>query len=343
MGKKSKQRNEVFQAYFNKMYETAKIVDPIIVGSIDNIAKDYNGLSDILYDTLKGRVSHDFVKPKIRPFTVRMGYEICGGKKWEDIASACAAAEMLDAGYYAADDIFDIPFDKPITELSLINEKTIASHIFRTLAYNLLRQSKAPVINLYHAEKFMICSDKEIYQGFWTDLHMTQDTDESLYWKKVEKYSYWDWILSIGASLANASNEQLEALQKFGKKIGMAWTLANDTVDFTKKNEDIRLGRRTLPILYLLKNMKGEDEEIIKRIYRNINASKQDLEKLKQIVVRSGVITSMKQKCVNLADEGIKYLEFFPPSLDKEILKYSKRILTNNKFYKRLEDSVNNP
>lgn len=76
----------------------------------------------------------------------------------------------------------------------------------------------------------------------------------------------------IGALIANATPEQIESAAEYGRSLGTAFQLVDDVLDYsgnaqdTGKNvgDDLREGKPTLPLIYLMKN--GTDDE--KRLVR---------------------------------------------------------------------------
>jgi octaprenyl-diphosphate synthase len=77
----------------------------------------------------------------------------------------------------------------------------------------------------------------------------------------------------IGALIAGATAEQIEAAAEYGRSLGTAFQLIDDVLDYsgdkenTGKNvgDDLREGKPTLPLIYLMKN--GSDEQ--KNLVRN--------------------------------------------------------------------------
>ena len=77
----------------------------------------------------------------------------------------------------------------------------------------------------------------------------------------------------IGALISGANTDQIEAAAKYGRSLGTAFQLIDDVLDYsgnkedTGKNvgDDLREGKPTMPLIYLMKN--GSDEQ--KNLVRN--------------------------------------------------------------------------
>ncbi len=76
----------------------------------------------------------------------------------------------------------------------------------------------------------------------------------------------------IGAIIGGAGNEQQEALFQFGQHIGIAFQVADDTLDYAANGDqfgkslgqDLRQGKATLPLLHLLQHCSEQDKQMIK-------------------------------------------------------------------------------
>jgi octaprenyl-diphosphate synthase len=76
----------------------------------------------------------------------------------------------------------------------------------------------------------------------------------------------------LGAMLANATDVQCEQAAAFGRHIGTAFQLMDDLLDYTAnatqmgKNagDDLREGKPTLPLIYLLENGSSEERLLVR-------------------------------------------------------------------------------
>jgi octaprenyl-diphosphate synthase len=77
---------------------------------------------------------------------------------------------------------------------------------------------------------------------------------------------------ALGALLAKASEEQYQAAQAYGRHIGTAFQLVDDILDYTASAEqmgknagdDLREGKPTLPLIYLLDQGTLEQKKLVK-------------------------------------------------------------------------------
>jgi octaprenyl-diphosphate synthase len=81
---------------------------------------------------------------------------------------------------------------------------------------------------------------------------------------------------AVGALIAKAPETKIEAMARFGMKVGSAFQLTDDTLDYMADEEefgkalgmDLKEGKITLPLIYALRKCSPEEKKRIKKIIR---------------------------------------------------------------------------
>ena len=76
----------------------------------------------------------------------------------------------------------------------------------------------------------------------------------------------------LGALIAGASNEQIEAAAEYGRSLGTAFQLIDDVLDYSGNADDIgknvgddlREGKPTLPLIYLMQHGTPEQRQLVR-------------------------------------------------------------------------------
>lgn len=103
----------------------------------------------------------------------------------------------------------------------------------------------------------------------------------------------------MGAILAEATEAQQAALFRFGQYLGIAFQVADDTLDYTANGaslgktigQDLRQGKATLPLLHLLQQCSEQDAHMIKDRMETRTLSAADLERILLLMNEYGSIT----------------------------------------------------
>jgi octaprenyl-diphosphate synthase len=102
----------------------------------------------------------------------------------------------------------------------------------------------------------------------------------------------------MGAILAEASETEQKALFRFGQYLGIAFQVADDTLDYIANGEslgktigqDLRQGKATLPLLHLLQHCSEDDRQMIKDRMETRTLSTTDLERILFLMADFGSI-----------------------------------------------------
>jgi len=109
----------------------------------------------------------------------------------------------------------------------------------------------------------------------------------------------------IGAILGNVSPQKEAALQNFGLNLGMAFQLIDDLLDFTSTEmalgkpvgHDLKEGKITLPLIYLLQRSNGDEEvDTIRRALMEKQYDAVSRERLLDHLIRSNALPDAEKK-----------------------------------------------
>ena len=128
----------------------------------------------------------------------------------------------------------------------------------------------------------------------------------------------------IGAIVGEAPVEQQAALFRFGQHIGIAFQLADDTLDYVANGDrlgktlgqDLRQGRATLPLLHLLQHCSAEDKQMIKDRMETRTLNEADLLRLLSLMKDYGSIVYAMERArefVVAAKRDLVSFEDTPP------------------------------
>ncbi len=133
---------------------------------------------------------------------------------------------------------------------------------------------------------------------------------------------------SCGAILSGAGKTAEKSLEEFGLNAGIAFQLMDDLLDYTSLRDgtgkpagnDLREGRITLPLIYTLSKLKGQERKRIAGIFTGKRATDQDYENLITFVGLNGVVNRVQGEAQFYLKKAITCLNPFPDSSMKRDL-----------------------
>ena len=139
----------------------------------------------------------------------------------------------------------------------------------------------------------------------------------------------------FGALLSGASTQTVEALTKFGEKIGVAFQVADDLLDISSDETasgktpgtDLKEGVPTLVTLYVIAANNPADKDLIAKLNGPISES--DLPGVITQLRSHKALTEVKDYLANVANEANGLLADLPEGVAKEALKNLTFALVN--------------
>ena len=131
----------------------------------------------------------------------------------------------------------------------------------------------------------------------------------------------------IGGMLGTTTPEQQAALWEYGFNLGIAFQLVDDLLDYTADERalgkpiasDLREGKVTLPIIYLLER-GGVAREIVDSIVRDRDVTRERWTELKQMLTETQAIARARRQAEHYAGVAVQHLSAFPASPEKDAL-----------------------
>jgi octaprenyl-diphosphate synthase len=131
-----------------------------------------------------------------------------------------------------------------------------------------------------------------------------------------------------GAVLGNVPVEKEEALTQFGLKLGIAFQITDDILDYMAEEgtfgkglgKDLQEGKITLPLIYLLKDVSNGEVKRVKEIIRKNTFSASDLSTILELLKKYMSIEKSYEYARMMISEAKETLKIFDDSNEKAAL-----------------------
>jgi octaprenyl-diphosphate synthase len=267
---------------------------------------------------------------RFRPLLLLICAEICG-YRGEKCYTLSAVIEFIHTATLLHDDVID----QAKTRRGKVSANNVWGNAASVLVGDFL-YSKAfklmadydnlAIIKLMSATT-NIMSEGEVFQLVKCgDLDITEEEYLTIIEKKTS--ILMSAACASGAILGNAAKEQIDALAKFGLRLGSAFQITDDTLDYTAREEefgksigkDLEEGKMTLPLIYTLKKCTSEEKDRIRKIIENKGADGSAVREIVSIIDRYDGISAALNKARTYIDEGKASLAAFENSEAKTAL-----------------------
>ena len=132
----------------------------------------------------------------------------------------------------------------------------------------------------------------------------------------------------IGSIIAGATDDHQDTLFRFGQHLGIAFQLADDTLDYAANGDqlgkalgqDLRQGKATLPLLHLLQHCPDHDRQMIKDRMETRTLSQDDLHRILMLMQEYGSISYAMDRAQAFVAAAKRDLDVFEDGNPKRAL-----------------------
>jgi octaprenyl-diphosphate synthase len=132
----------------------------------------------------------------------------------------------------------------------------------------------------------------------------------------------------IGGLLGGVTPERESALREYGFNLGVAFQLVDDMLDYTADQAalgkpvggDLREGKVTLPIIFLLRRGGDEADQLIRTVVQDRAVSQDQWREILRLLREHRVIDVAYERAVEYANRAKGCLSAFPPGRERDAL-----------------------
>ena len=298
------------------------------------LRKELKGNPKQLYDASAHLIIHG--GKRLRPFMVLKSCMMLGGKQ-SDAMAAAGAVEMIHNFTLTHDDIMDnddmrhgVPtthkkFDMPLAIL--------AGDVLYSKAYQIISKSKLSANYKSQLVSKLSKACIEICEGQVDDIKLAENKripTESEYIKMIEKKTavLFEVSCAMGAISAKKSVKDVENLSVFGRNLGIAFQITDDLIGIMGDSKvtgkavgnDIREGKKSLPILLAIRNASGSDKKKILRVFGKSKATRVEINTVVSIIRSLGIEQTVRKQALRYANRATKALDKYSSVHKSELI-----------------------
>jgi geranylgeranyl diphosphate synthase, type I len=273
---------------------------------------------------------------RLRPYMVIRSCQILKGKV-SNAMPAASAVEMVHNFSLVHDDIMDN--DEMRHGVPTVHKKfgmpiaILAGDVLFSKAFQIITDSKLSPIATTQLISRLAKACVDICEGQLLDVKMAEERkipSQAEYITMIGKKTatLFDVSCAMGAICATNKAKDISNLSSFGRNLGIAFQITDDLIGvmgdpkITKKpvGNDLREGKKSLPILMAIKSAKNKDKKIILKAFGNSKISKKDLNRAVDVIRSLGIEESVRKQALKYAEKAEKSLGNYSGSAKTELI-----------------------
>src|SRR6056300_442590 len=321
MGSVIKLQNKINNTYFelkNSVDEKLVLVEEKIKSKLSSDVDLANKMTNYHIDTGGKR---------LRALLTLGAAKLCGYTKGSRDINLAACVEMIHGDTLMHDDVIDLGNIRR-------GKKTLNSiwgnHSSVLIGDYLLSRCFEMMVDDGNIEvlKLLSSTSSKIAQGEVLQLQHKGEVDmlEETYFKIItaKTAELFSAATKVGAILSNKEIKEKEALEFYGKNLGLTFQIADDTLDY---NSDLKFigknfleGKITLPVILLFQNVSSIEKDKLKNIFKQETRTNEDLNFTLELIKKYNIINECYKKADHFINLASNSLTVFKDSDEKKIL-----------------------
>ena len=273
---------------------------------------------------------------RLRPYMVIRSCQILKGEVSKAMPAA-SAVEMVHNFTLVHDDIMDN--DEVRHGVPTVHKKfgmpiaILAGDVLFSKAFQVITDSKLSTNATTQLVSRLAKACVDVCEGQLLDVKMAEEKKipaQAEYITMIGKKTaaLFDVSCAMGAICATNKVKDITNLSSFGRNLGIAFQITDDLIGvmgdpkITKKpvGNDLREGKKSLPILMAIKSAKGNDKKIILKAFGNSKVSRKDLNKAVDVIRSLGIEENVRKQALKYAEKAEKSLAKYSGSAKMELI-----------------------
>ena len=258
--------------------------------------------------------------------------KICGYSKGTRDINLAACVELIHAATLMHDDVIDngsVRRGKKTLNSIWNNHSSvlIGDYLLSRCFEMMVDDGNQEVLKLLSSTSSKIAQGEVLQLQHKSEVDMLEETYLKIISAKTAEL--FAAATKVGAILSNADTKEKDALEFYGRNLGLTFQIADDTLDYNsdlklfgkKIGQDFYEGKITLPIILLFPKLELEEKKILIEIFKKDTRNADDFDKVISLIKKNKIIDECYQKAQHYINLASNSLTVFEDCKEKDILK----------------------
>ena len=268
---------------------------------------------------------------RIRPLLTLASSKLCGYKDGNRDINLASCVELIHNATLLHDDVIDNSnIRRGIkTSNNIWGNKSsilVGDYLFSRCFEIMVEDGSHEILKLLSSTSSKIAQGEVQQLENAGDIDMLEETYFSII--NLKTAALFAAATRVGACISNSNKKEKDALESYGRNLGLAFQIADDALDYYSKKmifgkeigKDFFEGKVTLPIIFLYQKAEANEKIFLKKTFMKKERSRNEYNETQSLL--------KKYKCIDFCFKRAEYfvnisynsLNIFPPSREKTIL-----------------------
>ncbi len=257
--------------------------------------------------------------------------KLCGYTKGTRDINLAACVELIHAATLMHDDVIDngsIRRGKKTPNKIWGNHSSVLAgdYLLSRCFEMMVEDGNIEVLKLLSSTSSIIAQGEILQLQHKGEVDMLEETYLKIISSKTAEL--FAAATKVGAILSEMKTKEKEALEFYGRNLGLTFQIADDTLDYNSElklfgkniGQDFYEGKITLPIILLFQKANKDEKETLKKTFAKEERNQNDLNYTLSLIKKYDIINSCYQKAKHYINLSSNSLSVFKDSEEKKIL-----------------------
>ena len=257
--------------------------------------------------------------------------KLCGYLRGGRDINLAACIELIHGATLLHDDVIDnsdMRRGKKTINIIWGNQSSILTgdYLLSRCFEMMVEDGNLEILKLLSSTSAKIAQGEILQLQHKSEIDMLEETYLKIIYSKTA--ALFSAATKVGAILSKKNNKEKEALEFYGKNLGLTFQIADDTLDYNSKinlfgkkiGNDFYEGKITLPIILLYQQANYTEKKQLENIFKQDIRSEDDLSVILKLISKYKIISRCYKKAEHFINLASNSLSIFKDSEEKKKL-----------------------
>ena len=280
---------------------------------------------------------------RIRPLLTLVSAKLCGYKDGNRDVNLAACIELIHNATLLHDDVIDNSnLRRGIETANSVwgNQSSIlvGDYLFSRCFEMMVEDGSQEVLKLLSSTSSRIAQGEVLQLEHKGEIDMLEETYFNII--NMKTAALFSAATRVGACLGNKSKKEKDALESYGKNLGLAFQIADDALDyFSSKSifgkeigKDFYEGKTTLPLIIIFQRANNEERTFLKKIFKKNKRTEDDFSETLALINKYKAVQATFKRAEYFVNIAYDALGIFNYSEEKKVLQNLTEFSLNRSY-----------
>ena len=280
---------------------------------------------------------------RIRSLLTLVSAKLCGYKDGSRDVNLAACVELIHNATLLHDDVIDnSKFRRGVKTANSIwgNQSSIlvGDYLLSRCFEMMVEDGSQEILKLLSSTSSRIAQGEVLQLEHKGEVDLLEETYFNII--NMKTASLFAAATKVGACLGNRSKKEKDALESYGKNLGLAFQIADDALDYfssktifgKKIGKDFYEGKTTLPLIIIFQRGNSEERNFLKEIFKKKKRNEDDFSETLALINKYKAVQASFKRAEYFVNVSYDALGIIQHSEEKKILQNLTEFSLNRSF-----------